>query len=98
MYVYCILLSCQAVGFPKDLVAAGGGSAPSPLNSAPCFNKTRTFCLAIGRHLDVLAKLVQAKPPRRRHRRRAVRRGARSRLKATDPNNTYARARVPVSE
>jgi hypothetical protein len=53
--------------------------------------------LAIGRHLDVLAKLVQAKPPRRHRRRRAVRR-ARSRLKATDPNNTYARAHVPVSE
>ena len=95
MYVYCILLSCQAVGFPKDLAAAD--AAPSPSNSAPCFNKTRTFCLphysalAIGRHLDVLAKLVQAKPPRRR----VVRRAPASKQQTPI---IHMRARVPVSE
>ena len=79
------MLSCQAVGFPKDFAAA------VPLNSVPCFNKTRTFCLpqysvlAIGRHLDVLAKLIQA--------------AAKGGLAASQQQTPiiHMRARVPVS-
>ena len=98
MYVYCILLSCQAVGFPKDLGAATAGAAPSP---------PRTVRHALTKHVRFawpLGDILMFLPSSFRQSHRAAATAAGQCAAALAPASKqqtpiiHMRARVPVSE